>query len=121
MFSEPLLDRFFHPRHVGDLAAPSASATEGNPICGDVVHIDLEVTGGTVAAARFRTLGCAVAIAASEAVCELVAGQPVAVAQFLHLNEIVAALGGIPPKRESCAEAPLAAFRAALRSQPATG
>ncbi|HEU5001535.1 MAG TPA: iron-sulfur cluster assembly scaffold protein [Actinomycetota bacterium] len=121
MFSEALLDRFFHPRHVGDLPAPSASATEGNPICGDVVHIDLDVADGTVAAARFRTMGCAVAIAASEALCELVAGQPVAVAQFLHLSEIVATLGGIPPNRDSCAEAPLAAFRSALRGQLAPG
>lgn len=120
MFAPPLLNRFYDPRFAGDLEAPTATATEGNPTCGDVVRIGVEVVDGTVRAARFRTLGCAVAIAASDAVCDLVGGQSLMAAQFLHLDEVVAALGGIPPGRESCASAPLSALRAALRQMPAT-
>jgi nitrogen fixation NifU-like protein len=115
VYSAQLLDRFYHPRWVGDLAAPSATATEGQPTCGDVVQIGLAVRDGAIASARFRTLGCAVAIAASDVICELVTGQSVAAAQFLHLDEVIAALGGIPPRRESCAAAPLTAMRSALQ------
>ncbi|GAC1363170.1 MAG: Fe-S cluster assembly scaffold protein NifU [Actinomycetota bacterium] len=115
MFSERLLDHFYRPKWAGDLDSPSATATEGHAPCGDVVQIDIQVADGVVAAARFRTLGCAVAIAASDALCELVAGQSVTAAQFLHLDEVIAALDGIPPKRESCAGAPVAALRSALR------
>lgn len=118
MFSARLLDRFYEPAHVGDLDAPTATATAGNPTCGDVVCIAVQVAGGAVVDARFRTLGCAVAIAASDAVCELVAGQSPMAAQFLHLDEVVAALDGIPEGRESCASAPLAALRAVLRTLP---
>ncbi len=116
MYSAQLLDRFYHPRWVGNLEAPSASATEGNPTCGDVVQIEIQVTDGTISVARFRTLGCAVAIAACDAVCDLVNGQTTTAAKFLHVDEVIAELGGIPPKRESCAAAPLAALRAALFS-----
>ncbi|HYR63909.1 MAG TPA: iron-sulfur cluster assembly scaffold protein [Actinomycetota bacterium] len=138
MYSAQLLDRFYHPRWVGNVAAPDApgsvpdgmagvpgsvpggrawaSATEGNPTCGDVVQIDIEVAGGMIAVARFRTLGCAVAIAASDALCDLATGQTVTAAQFLHVDEVIAALGGIPPRRESCASAPMAALRSALFS-----
>lgn len=115
VFSAQLLDRFYDPHWVGDMASPSATATEGNPTCGDVVRIHLLVENGSITAARFRTLGCAVAIAASDALCELVTGQTLTAAQFLHLDDIVAALGGIPPKRQSCASAPLSALRSALR------
>jgi len=118
VFSARLLDRFYEPAHVGDLDAPTATATAGNPTCGDVVRLAVEVAGGAIVGARFRTLGCAVAIAASDAVCELVAGQSPMAAQFLHLGEVVAALDGIPEGRESCASAPLAALRAVLRALP---
>ena len=116
MYSAQLLDRFYHPRWVGNLAAPSASATEGNPTCGDVVQIEIQVTDGMISVARFRTLGCAVAIAACDAMCDLVTGQTTTAAKFLHVDEVIAELGGIPPKRESCAAAPLTALRSALFS-----
>jgi nitrogen fixation NifU-like protein len=116
VYSAQLLDRFYHPRWVGNLAAPSASATEGNPTCGDVVQIDIQVTDGVISVARFRTLGCAVAIAACDALCDLATGQTVTAAKFLHVDEVIEELGGIPPKRESCAAAPLAALRSALFS-----
>jgi nitrogen fixation NifU-like protein len=121
VFSATLLDRFYDPRHMGDVDAPSAAATEGNPTCGDVVRIGLEVVDGEIRTARFRTLGCAVAIAASDAVCELVDGQSPIAARYLNLDEVVAALGGIPPGRESCASAPLLALRSALGSLPSAG
>ena len=116
MYSAQVLDRFYHPRCVGNLAAPSASAVEGNPTCGDVVQIDVQVVDGIITVARFRTLGCAIAIAASDALCDLATGQTVTAAKFLHVDEVIAALGGIPAKRESCAAAPLAALRSALFS-----
>jgi nitrogen fixation NifU-like protein len=116
VYSAQLLDRFYHPRSVGNLTAPSASATEGNPTCGDVVQLELQVVDGIITAARFRTLGCAIAIAASDAVCDLATGQTVTAAKFLHVDEVIAALGGIPEKRESCAAAPMAALRSALFS-----
>lgn len=118
MFSARLLDRFYEPRFAGDLDSPAAIATEGNPTCGDVVRLAVEVVDGAIVTARFRTLGCAVAIAASDAVCELVAGQSPMAAQFIALEAVVAALDGIPEGRESCAAAPLSALRAVLRTLP---
>lgn len=115
MHSELLLRRFHEPSWVGDLANASVVTTEGNPTCGDVVQIGLEVREGLVVDARFRTLGCAVAIASSDALCELVRGRTITGAEVLDLHEIDKALGGIALERESCAAAPLAALRSAIR------
>jgi NifU-like protein involved in Fe-S cluster formation len=115
VYSERLLQRFHDPVWAGDLAAPTSIATAGNPTCGDVVQIGVEVLDGCVVQARFRTLGCAIAIAASDAVCDLVAGMPVYEALLLTTGDVAAALEGIPEDRTPCASGALAALRAALR------
>ncbi len=120
MYSPQLLERFHAPRWVGDLAAPSAVGTEGDPTCGDVIEIAIEVADGVIQAARFRTLGCVVAIAASDAICDLVTGVSLTAARMLEAEEIHAVLGGVPEERISCVLAPLAALRSALhRLEPA--
>lgn len=122
MVSEQLLRRFLNLRWAGDLPSPTAVAVAGNPTCGDVVQIGLEVAEGEIRGARFRTLGCAVAIAASDAMCELLIGRTLTAAEVLDSEELAHVLGGIPGERESCAAAPLGALRSALqqiRSQKA--
>ncbi|MGH7426202.1 MAG: iron-sulfur cluster assembly scaffold protein [Candidatus Methylomirabilales bacterium] len=115
MYSKELLARFLEPGRVGDLLSPSAVATQGNPACGDVVQIGIEVTEGSIREARFRTRGCAVAIAASDAVCELATGRSLTAAEMLDAEEVAAALGGVPRERDACVVAPLGALRSALR------
>ncbi|MGH2708221.1 MAG: iron-sulfur cluster assembly scaffold protein [Actinomycetota bacterium] len=114
MYSRQLLERFHAPRWVGDLAAPSAVGTEGDPTCGDVIEIAIEVTDEVIRAARFRTFGCVVAIAASDAICEVITGLSLTGARMLGADEIHAVLGGVPEDRISCVVAPLAALRSAL-------
>lgn len=116
MYSQRLLQRFHEPSWAGDLDAPTSVATAGNPTCGDVVQIGVEVADGIVVRARFRTLGCAIAIASSDAVCDLVAGMPVYEAMLLTTGDVAAALEGIPDDRAPCASGALAALRSALRS-----
>jgi nitrogen fixation NifU-like protein len=115
VYSQRLLQRFHDPVWAGDLDAPTSVATAGNRTCGDVVQIAVEVADGIVLRARFRTLGCAIAIAASDAVCDLVAGMPVYEALLLSTGDVVAALEGIPDDRSPCASGALAALRSALR------
>lgn len=114
MYSSRLLEHFHHPSWVGDLPAPSGLAVEGDRTCGDVVQIGIEVSEGVIAQAMFRTLGCAVAIAASDAVCDLAIGKTPTAAEAIDVEEVVAALGGIPEERETCAAAALTALRSAL-------
>lgn len=115
MYSQRLLERFHSATRAGDLSAPSGVALKGNPTCGDVVQIGIEVSDdGWITDARFRTLGCAVAIAASDAVCDLVVGRTMAAAAVLGPDEIAEALGGIPQQRAGCAAAPVEALRSAL-------
>jgi nitrogen fixation protein NifU and related proteins len=114
MYSQKLLTRFFEPTHSGDVDSPDGVGVEGNATCGDVVHLALKVHDGLITQARFRTLGCATAIAASDAACELVIGSPITLAQTFAEPDLAAVLDGIPEDRITCASIALGALRAAL-------
>lgn len=121
MYSDALLGRFLDPSHAGDLDAPDGTGKAGNATCGDVVHLALKAVDGRISEARFRTQGCATAIAASDALCELVIGTSVTAAEVLDSDALAATLGGIPEDRSNCATIALEALRSALeeiRSRP---
>jgi nitrogen fixation NifU-like protein len=52
----------------GKLAAPDASVTIDNPLCGDRVTIELSLRDGTVAELAHRVRGCALCEAAASAI-----------------------------------------------------
>lgn len=114
MYSDVLLERFHSPSRAGDLEASTAKGKQGNPTCGDVVEISLRTKDGLIEEARFRALGCAIAIAASDLICEIVEGMPGTSAQVIDLEEISDRLGGVPERRWQCIAAPLAALQDAL-------
>ena len=58
MYNATVLDHFRHPRNMGDLEAPDAVAEVENPACGDRTRLAVRISGGRIAAARFRTEGC---------------------------------------------------------------
>lgn len=115
MYSQRLLDHFHDPSWAGDLETATSIATAGNATCGDVVQMAVEVHDGVIREARFRTLGCAIAIATSDALCDLVKGMPVYEALLLTTSDLQTVLDGIPQDRTPCASGCLAALRSALR------
>jgi NifU-like protein involved in Fe-S cluster formation len=115
VYSQRLLDHFHDPLWAGDLETATSVATAGNATCGDVVQMAVEVHEGVIHQARFRTLGCAIAIAASDALCDLVKGMPAYEALLLTTADLDSVLEGIPQDRMPCASGCLAALRSALR------
>ncbi len=121
MYSDRLMARFLEPAYIGDVEKPDAVGVEGNITCGDVVHISIKLHDGLIGEARFRSQGCATAIAAADVCCELALGSTVTAARTLELSEITAALGGIPEEREGCAAIGLGALRSALEQVRSPG
>jgi nitrogen fixation NifU-like protein len=113
-YEEVILDHWRHPRNKGRLPNPTGSAVEANPICGDVVRIDVRVEDGIVADARFSGEGCAISLASASVLTELVVGKPVAEVAGMPDEAILSALGGVVRTRLSCALLPLRALRRAL-------
>jgi nitrogen fixation NifU-like protein len=96
MYSEAVLDHFQNPRNAGTLAAPTATISVENPVCGDILELSVLMEGGRVAEARFRTRGCVTALACSSLLTELLGGKTPAEAGAITAEQISEALGGLP-------------------------
>ena len=103
-YSALVVEHFERPRNVGGLdpVAPDVGSTlVGAPEHG-VIRLDLRIQAGVIQAARFKAMGCGVAIACSSFVAERLEGQPLAAAQALTRVDIVRALA-LPPVKIHCA------------------
>jgi nitrogen fixation NifU-like protein len=65
MYSQKVMDHFMNPRNVGALDAADGVGEVGNPVCGDIMHIEIQVKDNIIEDIKFKTFGCAAAIATS--------------------------------------------------------
>ena len=114
LYSETAVDHFTNPRNVGGLQDPDGKGSDTNPSCGDRTAITVRVREGRVDDLRFRTFGCVAAIASASALTELAKGQSVDDAHRIAPADVIAALGGLPARKEGCALMAVGALRAAL-------
>jgi len=111
LYSQKVMDHFYHPRNMGEIKNPDGVATVGNKICGDVMRMFLRVGRKEARSGKreefiedikFQTLGCAAAIATSSMVTEMVKGKPLTEALRVTNKAVAEALGGLPPVKMHC-------------------
>lgn len=64
---------------------------------------------------KFRTFGCAAAIATSSAITEMVKGKTIAEAWEISNQQVAEELGGLPPNKMHCSNLAADALKKALR------
>ena len=117
LYNETVMDHFMNPRNMGDIKDADATGEVGAAACGDIMKITLKIDDvtQTVIDARFKTFGCGSAIAASSMATELIKGRTIEELQKNFNNDnIVDALGGLPPVKIHCSVLATEALNAAL-------
>ena len=117
LYNETVMDHFMNPRNMGDIKDADAIGEVGAAACGDIMKITLKIDDDTqtVTDARFKTFGCGSAIAASSMATELIKGRTIEELQKNFNNDdIVTALGGLPPVKIHCSVLATEALNAAL-------
>jgi nitrogen fixation NifU-like protein len=114
MYSARLLDHFEHPRNAGEVAGADADVRVENPACGDVLRLTLKLTGGRIAEIAFQAKGCVASMACASALTELVRGQTIEQARLVSKEQLVNAVGGLPPASSHAGQLALDALQAAL-------
>jgi nitrogen fixation protein NifU and related proteins len=120
-YREQIMDHYRNPRYRGRLAAPSGSSEELNPLCGDMIHVDVVVADGQLVDARFDGHGCAVSQATTSMLLEEVVGKRVEELEAFTRDDLFTLLGvRLSPARMKCALLSLGVLRAALHQARAT-
>jgi len=114
MYSEKVMDHFSNPRNVGELEKPSGTGMVGNPACGDIMKLTIQVEEGVVKDVKFKTFGCGAAIATSSMVTELVKGKNLDEAEKISNSTVAEALDGLPPVKMHCSNLAADALHAAI-------
>lgn len=104
-YRENILDHYRHPRNAGKLEHPTHSHEEHNPLCGDVIRMDLHVNEDNIIdQIAFTGKGCAISQASASMLTEMIQGKSLEEAKKIGKEDILEALGiEIGPVRLKCA------------------
>ncbi|HMQ53065.1 MAG TPA: SUF system NifU family Fe-S cluster assembly protein, partial [Anaerolineae bacterium] len=102
---ENILDHYRNPRNAGRLEDATHTHEENNPLCGDVIRIDLHVNADNVIdKVAFQGKGCAISQASASMLTEMIEGKTLDEAKQIGKEDILEALGiPIGPTRLKCA------------------
>jgi len=121
MYSEKVLDHFANPRNVGEMPNPDATGEFGSSHCGDTIKVFLKVEDNVIQDIKFKTFGCAAAIASSSMMTEMVRGKTLEEALQLTNEMVAEALDGLPPEKMHCSCLAADGLHRAIQNYQETG
>lgn len=113
-YTEMVKDHFFNPRNVGEIKDADGVGTVGNPICGDVMTIYIKVKDEIIIDIKFKTFGCAAAIATSSILTGMAKGKMLDEALKITRDDVANELGGLPAIKLHCSNLAADALREAI-------
>ncbi len=113
-YNSIVMDHFHHPRNMGEMDRADGVGNATNPVCGDTMRLFIRVEDQRIVEASFLTFGCGAAIAASSMTTEMIKGKTIEEALRISDQDVVEALGGLPPTKVHCSVLAEKALNAAI-------
>ena len=114
MYSKEVLKHFKKPHNYGKIENPDGLGIVGNMACGDEMFVYLKIKGDVIKSIKFETFGCVAAIATSSVVTDLVKGKTIKEALKITKQNVIDALGVLPPIKIHCSVLAIDALNEAI-------
>ena len=116
MYRENILDHYKNPHNKGNIENAEIKFTENNPLCGDVITVNLKLNDHKVEEVKFSGVGCAISQAATSMLTDEVIGKSLEEVKNIKREDVVNLLGiDVGPVRTKCAVLGLVAIKEGIK------
>jgi nitrogen fixation NifU-like protein len=120
-YNKKVMNEFRNPKNMGEIKNPSGIGKIGNPTCGDIMEVYIKVEkdkkGDEILKdIKFKTFGCAAAIATSSMITKLSKGKKLKDVERIDYKQVVNALGGLPNIKIHCSAMASQALKKAIEN-----
>lgn len=118
-YNQKIIDHFTHPHNVGEIKDADGTGEVGNPMCGDMMKLTIKVgkdkkNQDIIEDVKFKTYGCAAAIATSSMVTDMAMGKTLDEAIKITRQDVAEELGGLPEIKMHCSNLAADALKKAI-------
>uniref|UniRef100_A0A7C4M2Q1 Iron-sulfur cluster assembly scaffold protein n=1 Tax=candidate division CPR3 bacterium TaxID=2268181 RepID=A0A7C4M2Q1_UNCC3 len=119
-YSQKIIDHFTHPHNVGEIKNADGVGEVGNPACGDMMKLTIKVGQNDkkqeiIEDIKFKTYGCAAAIATSSMITDMAMGKTLDEANKISRQDVAEELGGLSAIKMHCSNLAADALQAAIK------